>query len=222
MLRIESIADPLPVSAQPDSLPTTMKHKKTTILIFLGAMSLGLGSVPLRADDVTDSVDEALKAYKDGDYATAAASLDAAAQMIRQKRAEAFTKFLPAAPSGWTAEDATSSAAGAAMFGGAVTAERQYSKGDASVTIKFLTDSPMMSAVMMMMNNPMLLNSSENGKMERIKSQKALVKQNGDDGEINIVVGGTMLVTITGNGVTGAEMKSFAEGIDYAKLAAAL
>lgn len=199
-----------------------MKQKKSTILVFLGAITLGLGSVPLRADDVTDSVDEALKAYKDGDYATAAASLDAAAQMIRQKRAESFSALLPAAPSGWTAGDATSAAAGAAMFGGGVSAERRYTKGDSSVTIKLLTDSPMMSAVMMMMNNPMLLNSSENGKMERIKSQKALVKQNGDDGEINIVVGGTMLVTITGNGVTAAEMKSFAEGIDYAKLAAAL
>lgn len=199
-----------------------MKQKKKTILVFLGAAALALGSAPLRADDVTDSVNEALQAYNDGDYATAAASLDAAAQMIRQKRAETFTKFLPQAPAGWTAEDATSGAAGAAMFGGAVTAERRYTKGDADVTVKLLTDSPMMSAVMMMMNNPMLLNSAENGKMERIKGQKALVKHNGDDGEINIVVGGSMLVTIDGNGVTAAEMKAFAEGIDYAKLAAAL
>ncbi|MBE2216377.1 MAG: hypothetical protein IAE82_21065 [Opitutaceae bacterium] len=199
-----------------------MKQKKKTILIFLGAAALALGSAPLRADDVTDSVDEAMKAYKDGDYATAAASLDTAAQMIRQKRAESFAKFLPAAPSGWTAEDATTGAAGAAMFGGAVTAERRYSKGEAEVTVKFLTDSPMMSAVMMMMNNPMLLSSSENGKMERIKGQKALVKQDGDDGEISIVVSGVMLVSIEGNGVTAAEMKGFAEGIDYAKLAASL
>jgi hypothetical protein len=199
-----------------------MKHKKTTILIFLGAMSLGLGSIPLRADDVTDSVDEALKAYKDGDYATAAASLDAAAQMIRQKRAESFSALLPAAPSGWTAEDATSAAAGAAMLGGGVSAERRYTKGDSSVTIKILTDSPMMSAVMMMLNNPAILASSGSGKLERIKGQKALVKQDGDDGEINIVVGGTMLVTIDGDSVTAAEMKVFAESIDYAKLAAAL
>jgi len=199
-----------------------MKQKKKTILIFLGAALLAAGSPVLRADDVTDTVDEALKAYKDGDYSTAAASLDAAAQLIRQKRAESFTQYLPAAPSGWTAEDATTSAAGASMLGGMITAERNYTKGDASVTVKLLTDSPMMSAMMMMMNNPMLLNTAENGKMERIKSQKALVKQNGTDGEINIVVAGSMLVTITGNGVTAAEMKAFAEAIDYAKLAAAL
>lgn len=201
-----------------------MKTKKTTILIYLGAAALALGGSPLCADDVTDSIDEAVKAYKDGDYATAASSLDAAAQLIRQKRAESFVNFLPAAPSGWTAEEATSGAAGAAMFGGAVTAERTYNKGDASVTVKLVTDSPMMSAMMMMMNNPMLLNSSDSGKMERIKGQKALVKYDAGekDGEINIAVAGSLLVTVTGRGVTAAELKSFAEGIDYAKLAAAL
>ncbi len=200
-----------------------MKTKKTTILISFVATVLTLGA-PLRADDVTDSIDEAVKAYKDKDYATAAASLDAAAQLIRQKRAEVFVEFLPAAPSGWTAEEATSSAAGAAMFGGGVTAEREYSKGDASVSVKLVTDSPMMSAMMMMMNNPMLLNSSDSGKLERIKSQKALVKYDAGekDGEINVAVAGSLLVTITGRGVTAAELKSFAEGIDYTKLAAAL
>lgn len=199
-----------------------MKNTKKTILLFLGASTLVFGSASLRADDVTDSIDEAVKAYKDGDYATAAGSLDAAAQMIRQKRAESFSALLPAAPSGWTAEDATSGAAGAAMFGGGISAERRYTKGDASVTIKLLTDSPMMSAVMMMVNNPAILASSGNGKLERIKGQKALVKHDGDSGEINIVVGGTMLVTLDGDGVTPAEMKSLAESIDYAKLAAAL
>lgn len=198
--------------------------KSKTILVFLGVSALALGSAPLRADDVTDSIDEAVKAYKGGDYATAAASLDAAAQLIRQKRAEAFTKFLPEAPSGWTAEDATAGAAAAAMFGGAVTAERHYTKDEASVTVKFITDSPMMSAMMMMMNNPMILNSSDSGKLERIKGQKAIVKYDAGEksGEINIAVAGSLLVTITGNDLSQAELKSFAEGIDYAKLADAL
>lgn len=201
-----------------------MKKKKSTILIYLSATALLLGTTSLRADDVTDSIDEAVKAYKDGDYAMAASSLESAAQLIRQKRAESFTQFLPAAPSGWTAEEAETSAAGAAMFGGGITAERSYAKGEASVTVKFVTDSPMMSAMMMMMNNPMLLSSGDNGKLERIKGQKALVKHDTGDksGEITIAVAGTLLVTVNGDGVTAAELKAFAEGIDYAKLAAAL
>lgn len=202
---------------------TPMKTKKKTILIFLGASALVLGAAPVRADDVTDSIDEAVKAYKDGDYATAATSLDAAAQLVRQKRAEVFLKFLPPAPSGWTAEEPETTAAGSAMLGGGITAEGRYTKDESSATVKIVTDSPMMSAMMMMMNNPMLLNSSDSGKMERIKGQKALVKYNNaeKDGEINIAVGGAILVTITGSDLTAAELKAFAEGIDYGKLASA-
>ena len=201
-----------------------MKNKKKPILIFLGASVLALGAAPVRADDVTDSIDEAVKAYKDGDYTTAATSLDAAAQLIRQKRAEVFVAFLPEAPSGWTAEEATTSAAGAAMFGGAVTAEREYAKGDASVSVKLVTDSPMMSAMMMMMNNPMLLGSGDAGKVERIKGQKGLVKYDAGEraGEINVAVAGTLLVTVTGSDVSAAELKAFAEAIDYGKLADSL
>jgi hypothetical protein len=213
-----------PHPPNPESLTTFMKTKIRPTLIFLGATALLFSTASLRADDVTDSIDEAVKAYKDGDYAMAASSLDGAAQLIRQKRAESFTKHFPAAPSGWTAEDATSEAVGAAMFGGGITAERRYAKGESEVTMKLVTDSPMMSAMMMMMNNPMMLGSGDSGKLERIKGQKALVKYDGGDksGEINIAVAGTLLITITGNNVTAAELKSFAEAIDYSKLAAAL
>ncbi len=175
----------------------------------------------LRADDVTDSVEEALKAYKDKDYATAAQALDAAAQLVRQKRGELFKELLPDAPSGWEAEDATTSAAGAAMFGGGVTAERNYTKGDSSVTVKFITDSPIMQGVMMMMGNPMFANA-DGGKLERIKGQKAIFKNKDGSGSVNVVVGGALLVQIEASDTSDADLRKFAESIDYAKLAGML
>ncbi len=184
------------------------------------AAFLSLGSA-LRADDVTDSVEEALKAYKDKDYATAAQALDAAAQLVRQKRGELFMELLPDAPSGWEAEDATTSAAGAAMFGGGVTAERSYSKDDASVTVKFITDSPIMQGVMMMMGNPMFANA-DGGKLERIKGQKAIFKNKDGSGSVNVVVGGALLVQIEASDTSDADLRKFAESIDYAKLAGML
>lgn len=198
-----------------------MKKTKKTILIFLGASALALGAAPLRADDVTDSIDEAAKAYKDGDYATATAALDTASQMIRQKRAESLVDYMPPVPSGWTAEDASTSAAGAAMFGGGISVERRYTRDDSSVTVKFVADSPMLQMMSTIINNPLLMSSSDNGKLERIKGQKALVKYTASEkqGEINVPIGGTMLVTVEGHGVTAAELKSFAEGINYGKLA---
>lgn len=175
----------------------------------------------VRADDVTDSVDEALKAYKDKDYASAAQALDAAAQLVRQKRGELFKDLLPAAPAGWTAEEATSQSAGAAMFGGGVTAERRYTKGDSSVTIKLITDSPIMQGVMMMMGNPMFANA-DGGKLERIKGQKAIFKNKDGSGSVNVVVNGTLLVQIEASDVSEADLRKFAEAVDYAKLASML
>jgi hypothetical protein len=176
----------------------------------------------LRADDVTDSIDEAVKAYKAKDFATAAQSLDAAAQLVRQKRAELFKALLPAPPAGWKAEDATAQAAAAAMFGGGVSAERHYTKGDSSsITVKLITDSPIMQGVLMMMGNPMFANA-DGGKLERIKGQKAIFKNKNGSGSVNVVVNGTLLVQIEGSDVTDADLRAFAEAIDYTKIAGML
>lgn len=174
-----------------------------------------------RADDVTDSVDEAVKAYKSNDYAAAAQALDAAAQLVRQKRGDVFKTLLPDAPSGWKAEEASSASAGAAVFGGGVTAERHYTKGDSSMTVKFITDSPIMQGVMMMLGNPMFANS-DGGKLERIKGQKAIVKNKDGSGSVNVVVNGTLLVQIEGSQVTDADLRAFAEAVDYSKIASKL
>jgi hypothetical protein len=183
--------------------------------------ALACSGPALRADDVTDSIDEAVKAYKANDFSAAAQALDAAAQLVRQKRGELFKALLPAAPAGWTAEEATSQSAGAAMFGGGVTAERHYTKGDASITVKLITDSPIMQGVMMMMGNSMFANS-DGGKLVRIKGQKAIFKNKNGSGSVNIVVNGTLLVQIEGSGLTDADLHAFAEAIDYGKIAGML
>lgn len=198
-----------------------MKSSLLRPVLALCTAALICGGSALRADDVTDSVEEALKAYKANDFATAAQSLDAAAQLVRQKRGELFKALLPAAPSGWTAEEATSQSAGAAMFGGGVTAERHYTKGDSSITVKLITDSPIMQGVMMMMGNPMFANS-DGGKLERIKGQKAIFKNKDGSGSVNIVVNGTLLVQIEGSQVKDADLRAFAEAIDYGKIAGML
>ena len=45
-----------------------------------------------RADDVTDQINEALKAYQNHDTQTAVAALDGAANLLRQARAEGLKK----------------------------------------------------------------------------------------------------------------------------------
>lgn len=181
------------------------------------------------ADEVTDSINEALTQYKNNDYSGASGSLTYALQLIGQKKGGQLQQLFPDALPGWTAEEATSNAAGAAVFGGGVDAERQYRREPAEgsdeetgyITIKYITDSPMMQGMIMMMSNPMFA-ASDGGKLEKIKGEKAIVKfsAEGKNGDINIVVANKTLVTVEGNGITKEDLKAYTEAIDYKKIAA--
>ncbi len=171
------------------------------------------------ADDIKDSIEEALQYYEDGDFKDAVESLNYASHLIQQKKGEGLESYLPEPLNGWTAQDTSSQAASAAMFGGGVTAERKYSKGSSTITIKIGTDSPLMQSMMMMFSNPMFA-TSDGGKLERIGRQKAIVKFNPDNGrgEIKIVVANRFLVLVEGRETTGEDLKAYAQAIDYKKL----
>jgi len=192
---------------------------KRSLTVALAAALLALTGSIARADDVTDSVNEALQLYKDGKFSEAVNSLNYATQLIQQKKGSALESVLPGALEGWTAEEATSQAAGAAMFGGGVTAERRYTKDSSSVKVQIVTDSPVLQAVMMMMSNPMFA-TSDGGKMETIGGQKALVKMDtaNKSGQVQIVVANKFLVTVEGEDVTKDDMTAYAKAVDYTKL----
>lgn len=192
----------------------------SAVTVVAALLLFSVVSRPVLADDVTDSINEALKQYGKGEFADAVQSLDYAAQLIRQKKGGQLEAFLPKPISGWKAEEAKSQAMGSAMFGGGVTAERSYVKGDSRVDVKIITDSPMMQGMMMMFSNPMLA-TSDGGKLEKINGEKAIVKYSNENknGNINVVIAGRFLITVEGNDVSRLDMIAFAQGIDFKKLA---
>jgi hypothetical protein len=179
------------------------------------------------ADDITDSISEALQYYEKGEYTDALESLNDASQLIQQKKGKAMESFLPEPLSGWTATEASSQMAGAAMFGGGVTAEREYNKGSSSIIVQIITDSPYMQGVLMMFSNPMFASSDSDKQkkierqLQKIEGQKAIVAFDGTNkqGEIKILVAKRFLVLIEGSGITKEDLKGYAKAIDYKKLA---
>jgi len=193
---------------------------KTAIILAVLSVVFFTFSTASFADDVTDYINEALQYYKDGAYSDAVDSLNFAEQMIQQKKSAGLEAFLPAPLKGWKAEAATSQAASSAMLGGGITAERSYNKGNSSIDIEIMADSPMLQGVMMMMSNPMFA-TSNGGKLERIGKQKAIVKYdpNTKAGDIQIVVANRFMVSIDGQGISKKELKDYAKAIDYKKMA---
>jgi len=197
-----------------------MKFFKNLVVVAVFSLFAGITATAAVADDVTDYINEALQYYQDGKYSDAVSSLNFAEQLIQQKKSSGLEAFLPEPLSGWSADAATSQAAGSAMMGGGISAERQYTKDGSSVRIQIMADSPMLQGVMMMMSNPMFA-TSDGGKMERIGKQRALVKFDPNDrsGEIQIIVANRFMVTVEGSDVTDNELKEYAGAIDYDKMA---
>jgi len=196
-----------------------MRFSKTAIILAILSVVFLTFSTASFADDVTEYINEALQYYKDGAYSDAVDSLNYAGQLIQQKKSSGLEAFLPKPLKGWTAEAATSQAASSAMLGGGITAERSYSKGNSSIEIQIMADSPMLQGVMMMMSNPMFA-TADGGKLERIGKQKAIVKfdPSTKNGELQIVVANRFMVSIDGEQISKKDLKDYAKAIDYTKM----
>jgi hypothetical protein len=173
--------------------------KKVLIIgLVVGAM-LTAGAWTAAADQIEDQISKALGLYRDGKLSQALTELDFAAAQMRQKKAEALGAVFPEPPDGWKAKKVKTGAMGAAMMGGGVSAERTYRQdgGKGQVTIKVLSDSPMLQGLVMMMNNPMFAQSSDGGKLMLIEGQKVLLNEKGDEGaELQTIVNNKVLVEV--------------------------
>lgn len=168
-----------------------------------------------QADDVTDSLNDALSKYNNGQYTEAINSINYAEQLITQKKGEAISQVFPKPLDGWQAEEVKADP----IFGGGITAERRYTKNAASVTISIASDSPMLQATMMLFTNPMFA-TGDGGKMETINGQKAIVKYSAENkgGDIQVVANNRFLITINGSEVAKEDMTAYLGHLDFSKL----
>jgi len=180
-----------------------------------GLCALGLLAalaMPAQADDISEAIDQARKAYQSGDLGGAKQSLDFASQLIGQKNAEAFATVLPNPLAGWKADKAQTQALGAVGFG-ASTASRTYNnaKGD-QVDVQITGDSALVTQIATFLNNPAMAGAM--GKLIRVGSQRAIQD---NDGNIKMVVANKFLVSVDGS-ADGASKLAYAQAIDVAKL----
>ncbi len=176
-------------------------------------------SPPVKADDVLNIINQAVKQYKSGDYTGAASNLDYASQLVRQKKSEKMKDLLPKPLAGWQAEPPTAQAVGTAVFGGGITVSRDYKKDNSLVTVEIVSDSPILQSLMMMLNNPMFAGAS-GGILVTIKGQRAILKYDaaGRTGDVNVVAAGRFMVTVKGQRVNKSDLLAYAGAVDYKAL----
>jgi hypothetical protein len=168
-----------------------------------------------RADDVTDQIDEALKAYRSHDPQTAIAALDAAANLLRQSRADGLKRLLPAAPPGWTADEAEGIAVGAALLGGGTTASRAYHNGRQRVDVQIIADSPMLQGLAGLLGSPF----AAIGGMKTVVVGGRRMSYVADDNSYTTMVADRIIVKVGGSKDTpDPTLKSFIGVIDFAAI----
>ena len=167
-----------------------------------------------RADDVKDQINEALSAYDKKDLATATAALEAALGLLRQARAEVWKTVLPEAPQGWTAGEVELASMGVAMMGGGTTAKRDYTKGDETVEISLLSDSPMIQGMAMMFSGAM---AGPDNKLVVIDGRRMMYSKS--DNAYQTIVANKVLVKIEGSqGVDDQTLRTFLKAVKFAEI----
>lgn len=185
-------------------------------LLFAAAAlaALAAPAAPARADEIADALRAALEAYEAGDLAVAREEADYAVQLLAQKKAGDLTAFLPEPPAGWTREVSDAASGGVmTMFGGGLTAEGVYASpaGD-SAEVRLIADSPMLAAMAAMFSSPAAMGAM--GRVTRIKRVNFAV---GQDGEIQGMIGGKVLIQVSGSAAESDKV-ALIEAIDFEAL----
>ena len=191
-----------------------MQIKKTLTYISLATILI---STTISADDITDTMEEAMSAYKKGDYVQTKEDLTYVMELLKQKKGETIQGFLPEPLDGWKAEKAKSENAGSGMLGGGSTTSRTYTKDKSKIVISVVTDSPLLQGLGSLLGNPMF---NSGGKLKRINREKATIKYNekNKSGDVTIMLNKRFLVTVEGSQVTEDELIEYAKAIDFKKI----
>ena len=164
------------------------------------------------ADEITDTIKEALAAYEKGDTSQAKEDLTYALELIKQKKGDTLKNFLPEPLSGWQADAPVVENMGAAMMGGGTTLRRVYTKGEGRITIEMVADSPLVQSIGAILSNPMFAA----GRFKRIHRQKAMIEYDAQNrsGKVTMMINNRIAIGVTGEKVSEADMIAYAEAID--------
>ncbi len=173
------------------------------------ALALLLTSaLTLRADEVEDALNTALKHYKEGKLSEASTEMQKAMVALNEKQGLTISAVLPDMIGEWRGLKLESSSL--AGLGGGSSVERSYKKGERKATVSIIADSPMLKQVADFISNPAL------GGLLGIKSRKvgdAQAMVQGKEGMLQMAAGSRYMVTVQGKKLSEEELVDLASGV---------
>jgi hypothetical protein len=176
---------------------------------------LSLAAPAVHADDVTEQIQEALKAYERKDFATAAAALDTAAGLVREKKAESWKTVLPEPLPGWTGEEPDITTYGTMLLGGATNVSRVYRRGIDRVTVSLTADSPVLQGLGAFLASGIVANADL--KVSVIDGRRVMFTRS--DNSYQTMVAGKVLVKVEGDrDVEEATLRAYLRAVKFGEV----
>jgi hypothetical protein len=169
------------------------------------------------ADEVEDQVDLGKQLYQEEDYRGAVEELQYAISQIQEKLNEEYMALLPEPLEGWRADEAQAQTAGMAMLGGGTQISRDYfpQDGKGQIQVQIIADSPMLTAMSMMIGNPIMMQGDRSTKPYRKGRIKGMIKENGNNIEITLLLANRILVVVKGTRVESTEpVEAYLDAMD--------
>jgi hypothetical protein len=179
-------------------------------------------AAPALADEVTDQLNTARKAYESGELRSAVQTLQFAVASIQEKINLSLLELLPEPLDGWNADEPQAQSGGmAAMIAGTNLSRRYYRDDGAEVDISITADSPLLSMMTMMLSNPMLMQTDPGTRVYTHGGQRGMIKHEKDSDvwEISLMIGGKIMIQVTGRGIKDQQdVEAYLEAIDLAAI----
>lgn len=196
-----------------------MKQRLLTTLV---ALPLLLTSSTL-ADKVTDPIDTALKAYKEKDYKTALEELKYASAELQKLDTAENNKLLPEVLEGWTRTiEENSGQLAMNMLGGGQMIKAEYTHENERIEIQIVANSPLISTVAMMINNPMFSNAKGTEPF-RYKRIKGIKEKEGTNTNITLLMAGQIMIKLEGDSLQDDKvLETYLDKMDMNKIKSSL
>ncbi len=190
-----------------------------SIKIALTGLCLIALPVLSQADEIEDQIQRGVKAYQDGQHREAIQELQFAISQMQELLNKKYLTLLPEPPEGWEAEESQAQTMPAAILGGGTSLSRSYRRGDESVEITMMADSPLLASLSMMLSNPAMLSAGGNVRPYRYESYRGIMEKQDNGAEISLLVANRVLVKLSGDNIEGEKtLEGFLEAMDFKKI----
>lgn len=200
-----------------------MRIRHNQMLLLTASLCL---AGPIQADEVSDQITAARKAYESGELRTAIETLNFAVAKIQEQMTANLVKLLPEPLPGWTADAPESQAGGMAAMITGTTLTRRYRREDgAEITLSLMADSPLMPMLTMAMSMPFVMQNNQNMKTYSFKGYRGMLEHAADsaDYEITLMIGNRLVIQGKGSRLADNQpIEAYFEKLDLEAIQTAL